>query len=270
MTENPVLKLQNIGNRNRANAQGEWLEAFIKGIFCRNLTQNAKQQANLYQQHFSYIGSSNHPPDAILRNGDALEIKKAENRKVWSAMHLNSSHPKDKLYADDARLTAKCRDCEKQSWVNKDLIYLLGMVERNQLINLWAIYGDCWFADRTVYEKIEQSIKKKINQSPTLSSSKTKELGRINNIDPLQIAHLRVRGMWMIDRPTQIFDHLIDTTRFNVHAIMLNEKYQSFPASDRSALEKCPQVVIQDINLKSPNRPSKLLKAKLIEGRYDA
>jgi len=50
-----------------------------------------------------------------------------------------------------------------------------------------------------------------------------------------------------------------------VNAIMLEEKYKSFPKKDREQIEKTSNLNITDIEIKSPNNPAKLLKAKLIK-----
>lgn len=60
---------------------------------------------------FSYIGNQNNPPDSMLRNGDAIEVKKIESKKA--ALALNSSYPKAKLYADSPMINKECRECEK-------------------------------------------------------------------------------------------------------------------------------------------------------------
>ena len=79
---------------NRINNTGETLELYIKDIFCNSLRiteQNKKTE--IFSNYFSYIGNQNNPPDLIIKNGDAIEIKKIENSH--SGIALNSSYPKD-------------------------------------------------------------------------------------------------------------------------------------------------------------------------------
>ena len=100
------------------NKVGDSLESFVDDLF------NKKSV-------YSYIGNPNNPPDRILKNAEALEIKKVSN--VRSDIALNSSFPKAKLYIDDQMLTAACRECEKD-WKEKDMVYIIGAVENKTKI----------------------------------------------------------------------------------------------------------------------------------------
>lgn len=48
---------------------------------------------------------------------------------------------------------------------------------------------------------------------------------------------------------------------------MLTEKYNSFPESDRQAIENIAldNFTISDVEIKSPNNPARLLNAKFIK-----
>lgn len=72
---------------------------------------------------FSYLGNQNNPPDVILKGGDAIEIKKIQSKS--SAIALNSSYPKNKLYSNDPRITKACKNSEV--WKVKDMIYVIGV-----------------------------------------------------------------------------------------------------------------------------------------------
>lgn len=65
---------------NRANNMGDGLEEYIKNAFANNFQETNKriQKANI-RATFSYIGAKNSPPDIILTNGDAIEVKKNRN-----------------------------------------------------------------------------------------------------------------------------------------------------------------------------------------------
>src|SRR3989344_9023391 len=95
---------------NRINAVGEQLEFYVKDAIASSfsLPQTKKQAA--YTQVFSYLGNQNNPPDMIIKNSDAFEIKKIES--FTAALALNSSPPKDRLRAEDIRITEACRKCE--------------------------------------------------------------------------------------------------------------------------------------------------------------
>jgi len=64
---------------NRANSMGEGLEQFIQNAFANSfdIEDNATRLEN-YERIFSYQGNQNNPPDLILHNSDAIEIKKLQ------------------------------------------------------------------------------------------------------------------------------------------------------------------------------------------------
>jgi hypothetical protein len=75
--------------------------------------------------------------------------------------------------------------------------------------------------------------------------------------------------MWHIENPIKVFQdvaHINGWNNFTVNAILLTNKYNSFPEKDRKKLESLQNwnFNIQDIEIKSPNNPAQLLKAKLI------
>ncbi len=92
---------------------------------------------DLYNQAFSYLGNQNNPPDIIIKNGDSIEVKKVQGNA--SGIALNSSYPKSKLYSDCSMITAHCKDCE--NWDIKDIFYIIGNTDDNDLKTLWFVYG---------------------------------------------------------------------------------------------------------------------------------
>ncbi len=99
-------------DNNRANNMGEGLETYIKDVFA-STTNGTDDQVKLERlsKIYSYQGNKNNPPDLMLRNSDAIEIKKLESKN--SAIALNSSYPKEKLYADSPMITKACKESEK-------------------------------------------------------------------------------------------------------------------------------------------------------------
>ncbi|MDQ7058789.1 MAG: NgoPII family restriction endonuclease [Ghiorsea sp.] len=77
--------------------------------------------AHKYDDTFSYGGNANNIPDAMILGGDAIEVKKVESFN--SGIPLNSSYPKDKLYADDHRINQTCRNSEGLVSQRYDLCY---------------------------------------------------------------------------------------------------------------------------------------------------
>ena len=268
IVSNPIsdLSYYNSSSSNRVNSLGESFENYVKDIFCNSFQiKNTDEKNKIFAQNFSYIGNQNNPPDLIIQNGDAVEIKKIEN--LNASIALNSSYPKAKLYANSPMLTKSCKDCEE--WSEKDILYVVGVVTKaNILESLWLVYGDCYAAEKEIYEKIKDTISKGLKNLPSIELAQTNELGRVNKVDPLGITHLRIRGMWHIDNPNRVFAYLINNSvnNFSVNALLLKDKYESFPIKDRRDLENLRNVnlTISDVNIKSPNNAAKLLDAVLI------
>jgi hypothetical protein len=246
---------------------GDALECFIKDIFADTVTESEQQKKLLrYSEVFSSSGNANNPPDLILRRGDAVEVKKIES--IGAGIALNSSYPKSKLYADSPLITSHCRNCE--DWQEKDIIYAIGVAQGKKLKSLWLIYGDCYAADREIYERITDTRAIGINRIPGVDFSKTRELGRVNKVDPLNITYLRIRGMWGIQNPLSVFDYVDlgyqKDASFQMIALMKKSKYLSLPIQDREQLEALinNNFQILDIEIKSPNNPVQLIPAKVI------
>jgi hypothetical protein len=270
VVDNPISDLLSYyKGKNRINGIGDALEVFVKDIFADSLHETDESIKILkYSQVFSYLGNQNNPRDLILNQGDAVEVKKIES--LNSGIHLNSSYPKSKLLSDSPMITKECRNSDGGNWQEKDLIYVIGVVRDSRLMRLWFISGDCYAADREVYERIRKKIATGIREIQDVEFSETKELGRINKIDPLGITYLRIRGMWGIENPVNVYDYLnIDfdiNTRFQMIAIMTKNKYLSFSDTDRANLEIMsePEFSIKDIEIQSPNNPAHLVSAKVL------
>ncbi len=254
-------------SRNRINAVGDALELFIKDIFANTINELDEGKKNIaYKKTFSYSGNQNNPPDLILIKGDAIEVKKIESENAQIA--LNSSYPSAKLFANSPMITTACRDCEE--WHEKDMIYAIGSIQNSKLTLLWLIYGDCYAASKEIYERIRIKIASGIISIPEVEFSQTKELGRVNKVDPLGIAKLRIRGMWQIEHPNKVYKYLNIDYRtektFHMFTLIRESKYFSFPAEDRKILEASVNSAlnIRDVEIRMPDNPAKLLPAKLI------
>lgn len=265
--DNPVNELMTYyKGTNRANNMGDALEKYIKDVLCglKNDVSDVLRD-KIYAENFSYLGNSNNPPDLIIKNGDALEVKKNEN--LGSAIALNSSYPKSKLYSTDSRITDDCRQCEDSTWESKDIVYAIGYNPKDtkELRAICFVYGDCYAAKKEVYEKISLKISDGISSIDGIELVKTNELAKVKKIDPLGITDLRVRGMWHIESPVKVFGDKFKISRdksFSLNAIMRTEKYNDFPDSDKQTLEKMG--VVFDVLIKSPDNPAKQISAKLI------
>jgi len=270
----PVLELFSAySGRNRANGIGEALETYIKDLFINALSiQDKYEKIKKYNEIFSYQGNQNNPPDLILKQGDAIEVKKVQGNAATLA--LNSSYPKSKLFSDSSMITTTCRDCEK--WDVKDIIYIIGNTDDNNLKTLWFVYGDCYAADKEIYERIKKTISKGLNLIPNIELTETNELGKIKKTDPLGITDLRIRGMWSIFHPQKVFDYIPKQNNkadFKFYCIMKKEKFNSFNESDKNELIeialKNNNFYINDLKIKNPNNPADLIDIKFMEFYYE-
>lgn len=252
----------------RINAVGEQLEYYVKDSLANSFTGAKAEKENEYSRVFSYLGNQNNPPDTILANGDAFEIKKIERPK--SSLALNSSPPKNRLYSRDSRITQACRECDGGDWENKDLFYVIGHTSGGNLKYLFFVHGLCYAANKEVYERVESAVRDGTSdalEGTGLELGETRELGRINRVDPLGITYLRIRGMWGIDNPLKVFEGIYeydDGDDFSLIAIIKSDKYASFPKDDRSVIENNDEINIEDVEIRDPNNPANRLNAKLI------
>ena len=163
-------------------------------------------------------------------------------------------------------ITKACKECEL--WKEKDLLYAIGSVKQKKLSLLWLVYGDCYAASSEVYLKMRNNIISGIEQTAGVEFSSTKELGRVNKVDPLGITNLRIRGMWQIEHPEKVYQYLMPEQfecDFRLVVLMREAKYQSF-LEDRTRLESInnPKLQNQQVKIKSPDNPIKRVAARLI------
>lgn len=252
--------------RNRANSMGDSLENYIKDAFANSFDISEERDRILtFEEKFSWLGSQNNPPDIMIKGGDAIEVKKTQSAK--SSLALNSSYPKADLHKDSQMITKECRECEE--WTKKDLIYCVGHTSDTDLKSLWMIYGNIYAAKHETYQRIKTTISKGIKTIPNVVFSETKELGRVNQVDPLGITNLRIRGMWQIENPRKVFNYLHEPTnvRFELICVIPLDKFNNFPTKSKSKVEniKAKGFSISDEKVKAPNNPAKLIECKVIK-----
>lgn len=245
----------NTHSSNRMNRQGESLEAFVKDAFVGTLLENDDEiKMKAYRQAFSYLGNQNNPPDFMVRGGDAVEVKKVQGK--GNRLMLNSSYPKAVLNADSPMIAAACRDAEK--WTEKDLLYVVGrVVGSTELQRVWFVYGDCYAAEAGVYERAKDAIKTSIKQSG-LELEPTNELAKIKRVDPLGLTDMRVRNMWDIAGPEQVFSkYLAPNPREvpRISAVMSEQKYLSMPqmSVERVNVLGARGLTVNRVELPDPN-----------------
>lgn len=263
----PFGNITNINSgRNRVNNVGEALEIFIKDAFSNTIQEQDEQiKITGYNQEFSWLGNQNHPPDIIIRNGDAIEVKKTQSPN--SDLALNSSYPKSSIQSNSPMITKECRACEE--WTEKDLIYCVGHTSDDSIHSLWFVYGSIYAANHETYQIVKQKISDGINEIPNVELADTNELGRVNRVDPLGITNLRIRGMWQIQNPRKVFSYLHASEKegFELVAIIPTIKYDSFPQPSKEKLESLvnENFSIAEVQVKDPNNPANLINAKLIK-----
>jgi len=265
IVNNPVVAIRNhYTGRNRANNVGEALELFVKDAFANTIQEQDQQIKNTkFNQIFSWLGNQNHPPDIMIRQGDAIEVKKTQSQN--SDLALNSSYPKSNIQSNSNMITQECRTCE--NWTEKDLIYCVGHTTDDTIKSLWMVYGNIYAAKHETYQIIKQKITDGINEIPNVELAETNELGRVNRVDPLGITNLRIRGMWQIQNPRRVFNYLHTTgENFELFAVIPTNKYNSFPTDSKHRIENLgnPKLSIADVQVKDPNNPANLINAKLI------
>ncbi len=267
IVNSPVIELvEYYSGRNRMNNAGKALETFVQDAFAGTIDESDEnRRLEILEAIYSYEGNQNNPPDLMLKNSDAIEVKKLQSKN--SAIALNSSYPKAKLYADSPMITKACKECE--TWDVKDIIYAVGHTNDSTLKSLWLVYGDCFCADKETYERIKHTISNGINTIPDIEFTETKELGKVKKVDPLGITDLRIRGMWHIDNPNKTFEYVYqydENKDFQLICLLTKEKYDSLPKEDRKVLETLDNssVETKDIKIKNPNNPVNLIEAKLL------
>ncbi len=268
LVNNPVIHLVDYyQNRNRANSAGDALEGYVKDLFANSFNLTEEKRLEKISSVFSYLGNNSNPPDAMLRNGDAIEVKKIETDNI--SLALNSSYPKHTVLASDPMISNSCRAAEE--WTEKDIIYIVGVVDKytNNLKHLCMVYGLDYCASDECYSRIKTIIKSGVEAIPGIEFTESRELGHINKVDPLGITYMRVRGMWGIENPWNAFNYVYtrDTSKsFNFMCIINDKKWNTFDnINELVALSNSnPSLSIKDVKIKNPDNPAQLNNAKLI------
>lgn len=262
--DNDLKKIVAISNpeQPRVNKEGTPLDAFIKDAFCNTFAvKDPNKKMGIFLSEFSHLGSQNYPPDMIIKGGDAIEVKKVQNFG-GTTIALNSSYPKSKLRADGPMITKEVKNCE--DWKEKDMIYCVGNIFSNKAKIIVFVYGDCYAAKPETYERVREAMANGISKL-NLNLSKTRELARLNKIDPLKITDLRVRGMFQIMAPIRLFSNFIKpdlSKELSAFVVMRKEKFESFEEKEKELTKK--EMSVSDIRIKNPDNPKALLGAKLI------
>ena len=275
LVQDRAMELREYYNyRNRANSAGTALEEYVKDLFAGTVgVIDGQERLEKIEETFSYLGNDSNPPDAMIKGGDAIEVKKVGN--MFARIQLNSSHPKNKLFSDSQMITVACREAEEEPWIEKDLLYIVGTVKtgykgkRSSLQSLFMVYGIDYAATEDTYLRIKRAVRDGIEELPGIQFTETRELGRINSVDPLGITSLRIRGMWLLKNPWVAFNYIVKPNKdknFEFCAIINRKKYESFTNKNRleSLAATDTSLLIMDGKIKNPNNPAVLVDAKII------
>lgn len=263
----PANKIRQVSKSGtRINIVGDSLEEYIKNAFAGTFELNPDNVVK-HSQLFSWQGNQNNPPDLIIREYDAVEVKKMEG---VGALALNSSYPHAKLVSDSAMITNDCRVCEGGGKWEKDVLYVVGTVKENIVKYLFFVYGDIYAAKSETYERVRNEIKKGILEIPDVEFTETNELGKVKRVDPLGITDLRVRGMWSIQHPFQVYSYIEQvriprSNGYHIFALLSQEKYETYDDKEVILLLGQDSVEKHDVLVKDPNNPAKLIRGVLIK-----
>ena len=76
-----ITEYKILNYKNRMNNMGESLENFVIDALCDSFHDDMDKKLAKKSHYFSYLGNQNNPPDLIIKNGDAIEVKKIETNE---------------------------------------------------------------------------------------------------------------------------------------------------------------------------------------------
>lgn len=245
--------------RGSLGAQGKPFEIFAKNMFAQSLgAVNAHVDA-AWQKTFSWRGSANHPPDFMIRGGDAVEVK---THKGIGQIQLNSSPPKRTLKANDPRIEKGCKDCE--IWTEKDFLYFIGKANSEYVEALWLIDGRCIADVSSTYDNVFDQIAISITN---LGGNDGNELGRLNAIDPLKATSLRVRAMWLLEHPAKLFEAFLvppEEDTFVLNVLISEDKWHSFSKEEIEQLNELKSLGVKVEEISIPDSSHKHQSANAV------
>lgn len=251
------------------NTPRQQIEYYVRDAISGSLTLGKKEKsAEQYKKTFSYIGTKNKPPDLIIKGGDTIVIR--TNSRSKGSLTFSNSPPKDRLNWNDPWVLRDRRTVGSGQWNSKDIFYVNGWIDRKQLKYLYFVQGRCYIPEGNVYTKKINGIKTNIEKylaSEGLQVNNTIGLGKVSNMDPLGITNLRINGIWKVKSPLKTFSDLYSydrRQRFTLIALMLKNKFESFPRKDIESIKADKKIKLKDVKIKNPNNPVQKIEAKLI------
>ena len=240
------------------NQLGDEFEQLIRKSLRSNLDENNDEFDDVY---FSYIGNDAQPPDLIIRDGDALEIKIKEG---FGQLQTNSSWPRDRLLQSDPKLNESCRKCEK-NWLEKELFYVIGNRKKADPIlkNIIFVHARCMFDCTEKYIDLYKSIQDAVN-SLNFPFTASDEIARLNEIDILGRAGLRVRGMFIMDHPMKIFEEIFNK-EIRITALMTKKHFQTLVNEENKDIFYNSPIKVRGVQIPSPSDTLEEIECVLLE-----
>jgi len=244
--------------RGTLGAQGKPFEIFAKNMFAQSLGALSSHVDAAWERTFSWRGSANHPPDFMIRGGDAVEVK---THKGITQLQLNSSPPRRKLKVSDSRIQDGCKNCEV--WEEKDFLYFIGKTNEEYVEALWLIDGRCIADEEETYDVIFDKLSLTISD---LGGDPGNEIGRLNEIDKLKVTSLRVRAMWLLEHPAKIFEAIFEPIKpktFVLNVLVSLDKWNSYSAEEIDHVNdlRGSDLKINHIQLADSGESSRLMQA---------
>ena len=240
-----------------------WVKHFLAGTIGHADKESIKE---IWDERFSFHGGINNPPDIMIRNSIAVEVKKTET--PGGRIHLNSSWPIRRLTVEDPHITEFCRQAE--IWSEKPFLFVVGLVKpRTKSISaLWLVDGRCISDNEAVYESLMAKARAAILAA---GATKSKEIGRFSSADSLQRTALRVRPMFELNHPSRIFKDIFQsqgTHQFILNVLIPTSSYLQFSEAQRLKLSSQKDLLIRDLEIQDPTSSARLMNATLISGSW--
>jgi len=247
---------------------GEGLELWVKHFLAGTIGfADDSIIQTIWDEKFSFHGGINNPPDVMLRNSIAAEVKKTEGN--GGTLQLNSSWPIRTLHHDDLHITKKCRDAE--AWTEKPFLLFVGQIDPTvkNISALWIIDGRCLSDNEEIYLSL---LSKARAAMLLLGSRGTKEIGQFANLDTRMRTVLRVRPMFSLLHPARIFNSIFihqTTKQFALNVLLPESTYDSFTEEERRKLETAGKgAAINRLKIPDPTNTTSDVSAVHIFGSW--
>lgn len=252
--DSPIVSMLNyssqieeyVGNKSRNNAHtmGQEFEDIVE--------QWIKDSG----QKISSKGGKNHPPDQLLKEGPALEIKKVTST---GQIPTNSSPPEQEITPDNPRLKEDTKEVLRNSEnPRRDMFYIIGDKRNEDIERIWICQGELLFGNHEL-DNITQELRNaadKVSEDFNVESVEdTNEIAKFNNIDDSDSISLRIRRMMSFNHPSNIFDKNVpsmsESESTSVILSIKKDKFNSLTEADKSSLKENDRINIQEVRLKN-------------------